>query len=303
MALVLLASPSLLPEGERQRAPEFALPDASGSTVRLADFAGKVVLINFWATWCVPCRDEIPWLIQFESSYKERGFAVIGISRDERGWAVVNPYAEKMGINYKVLLGDARTAFKYGNVKSLPATFLVDRQRRVAAIHFGLVGRKRVEQQVRELLAEPREEALQQFHALGGEHALDDLHTVVQQVRIGQPELAAHAAEAEVARAEDQPPHARVHQRARAHHARLERDIQGGVLQAVVAGRRRGLAERRHLGMGGGIAAGNGTVGAAPEHGVIRHQQRAHGHFAGAGRRPRHLHRLAHPVLVHPLRS
>ena len=147
-----LCADSLLKEAERQRAPEFELQDAAGSTARLSEYKGKVVLINFWATWCVPCKEEIPWFIEFERKYKDQGLAVVGISLDESGWAVARPYMEKMGMNYRVVIGDARTAYKYGKVESLPVTFLVDKQRRVAAIHFGLVSKKKVEEEIRKLL-------------------------------------------------------------------------------------------------------------------------------------------------------
>jgi thiol-disulfide isomerase/thioredoxin len=147
-----LAADSMVNPAERQRAPEFELKDSAGQIARMADYEGKVVLINFWASWCVPCKLEVPWLIEFERKYGAQGFAVLGISLDEKGWDAARPYAEKMGINYRVLMGDPVTAFKYGKVEALPATFLVDRDRRVAAIHFGLVNRKRVEQEIRKLL-------------------------------------------------------------------------------------------------------------------------------------------------------
>jgi cytochrome c biogenesis protein CcmG/thiol:disulfide interchange protein DsbE len=131
------------------------LEDADGKMVRIADYEGNVVLINFWATWCVPCKEEIPWLIDFERKYKDQGFTVIGISLDESGWEAVKAYVQKMGMNYPVVIGDARTAYKYGNVKALPATFLVDKQRRVAAIHFGLLSRKKTEEEIRKLLETP----------------------------------------------------------------------------------------------------------------------------------------------------
>jgi peroxiredoxin len=147
-----LAADSLIKEAERQRAPDFALPDADGNTAQIADYQGKVVLVNFWATWCVPCKEEIPWLIEFERTFKEQGFAVIGISLDEKGFDVARPYMQKMGMNYRVAIGDDRTAYKYGNVESLPVTFLIDRQRRVAAIHFGLVSKKKIAEEIRKLL-------------------------------------------------------------------------------------------------------------------------------------------------------
>jgi cytochrome c biogenesis protein CcmG/thiol:disulfide interchange protein DsbE len=150
--LPALAGDSLIKEGERQRAPDFALPDSQGATAQMADFEGKVVLVNFWATWCVPCKEEIPWFIEFERTFKDQGFAVIGISLDEKGFDVARPYMQKMGMNYRVLMGDARTAYKYGNVDSLPVTFLIDKQRRVAAIHFGLVSKKKIAAEIRKLL-------------------------------------------------------------------------------------------------------------------------------------------------------
>jgi cytochrome c biogenesis protein CcmG/thiol:disulfide interchange protein DsbE len=147
---------SLLKEADRQHAPSFELQDAQGHTVRMSDLDGRVVVINFWATWCVPCKEEIPWLVDFENRYKDQGFTVVGVSLDEKGWDVVKPYAEKMGMNYPIVIGDARTAYKYGQVKSLPVTFVVDRDRRVAAIHFGLINKKKVDQEIRDLLQQPR---------------------------------------------------------------------------------------------------------------------------------------------------
>ena len=130
------------PVEARRAAPDFELKDPDGRTVRLSDYRGKVVLLNFWATWCGPCRIEIPWFIEFERNLKHKGFAVIGVSLDEGGWDVVKPYLRQIGVNYRVLLGDDRVATLYGGVDSLPTTFLIDREGRIAAVHVGLVSKK-----------------------------------------------------------------------------------------------------------------------------------------------------------------
>ena len=136
----------------RKIAPEFALKDAQGKTVSLADYKGKVVLLNFWATWCGPCKIEIPWFIEFEQKYKDRGFAVIGVSMDEDGWDAVKPYLEKNRINYRVLLGDDKIAEAYGGVENLPTTFTIDDQGRIAGTHIGLVSKSDYENEIRQLL-------------------------------------------------------------------------------------------------------------------------------------------------------
>ena len=139
------------PEGNRQAAPNFALKDADGRTVRLADYHGKVVLLNFWATWCDPCRVEIPWFTDFERRHKDRGFAVVGISMDEDGWDAVKPFISEYGVNYRILMGDDTIAKLYGGVESLPTTFLIDREGRVAAIHVGLVSKSSYERDLIQL--------------------------------------------------------------------------------------------------------------------------------------------------------
>jgi len=143
---------SLKKEASRKRAPDFELKDAGGRVVRLSDYAGKVVLLDFWATWCGPCRGAIPWLIELSEKYKADGLAVIGVSMDEEGWSAVKPFMEKMKITYPILLGNKRVAYLYGGVESLPLAFFVDRNQRVAAIHPGEASRKDYEKTIRALL-------------------------------------------------------------------------------------------------------------------------------------------------------
>jgi peroxiredoxin len=126
------------PENERKQAPDFVLKDANGASVKLSDYKGKVVVLDFWATWCGPCKIEIPWFMEFEQTYKDRGFSVVGVSMDEDGWDVVKPYIQARKINYRILLGDDQVGQLYGGVDSLPTTFLIDRSGRIAKVHVGL---------------------------------------------------------------------------------------------------------------------------------------------------------------------
>jgi cytochrome c biogenesis protein CcmG/thiol:disulfide interchange protein DsbE len=146
---------SLRKEKDRKRAPDFELKDAAGSTVKLSDFERKVVLLDFWATWCGPCKTEIPWFSEFAEKYRDQGFAVVGVAMDEEGWSVIRPFMEKMSIKYPVLLGTKRAAYLYGDIESLPVTFLIDRDRRVAAIHVGLAKKSQLEEQIKTLLQVP----------------------------------------------------------------------------------------------------------------------------------------------------
>ena len=142
---------------KRKPAPDFALKDANGQTVHLSDYKGKVVLLDFWATWCGPCKIEIPWFIEFEQAFKDRGFSVVGVSMDEEGWSVVKPYLEERKINYRILLGTEQVGELYGGVDSHPTTFLIDRQGRIASAHIGLDrGKKDFENDIVQLLGTPR---------------------------------------------------------------------------------------------------------------------------------------------------
>jgi peroxiredoxin len=144
-------------EKDRKAAPEFALKDADGKTVHLADYKGKVVLLDFWATWCAPCKVEIPWFMEFEQQLKDRGFAVVGVSMDEDGWSVVKPYLQEMKINYRILMGTEQVGAIYGGVESLPTTFLIDRQGKIASVHIGLDrGKEDFKNDIVRLLDAPR---------------------------------------------------------------------------------------------------------------------------------------------------
>lgn len=143
---------SIKPLAARQTAPTFSLKDANGATVTPAEYKGKVVLLNFWATWCVPCKAEIPWFQEFEAKFKNRGFAVLGVSLDEEGWDVVKPYVAERKIAYRMVIGSEEVSSIYGGIDSLPTTFIIDKEGKIAAVHTGLVSKATYQKEIEDLL-------------------------------------------------------------------------------------------------------------------------------------------------------
>jgi peroxiredoxin len=143
---------SVKPNSERKPAPDFSLKDADGKVVHLADYKGKVVLLDFWATWCGPCKIEIPWFMEMQRKNKDKGFEVLGVAMDDEGWEAVKPFIADLKVNYRVVIGNDSTAEAYGGVDALPTTFLIDREGRIAAVHVGLASKKDFEDGVQELL-------------------------------------------------------------------------------------------------------------------------------------------------------
>jgi cytochrome c biogenesis protein CcmG/thiol:disulfide interchange protein DsbE len=140
----------------RKMAADFTLQDANGNPVKLSDFRGKVVLLNFWATWCGPCALEIPWFIEFEQQFRAQGLEVVGVSMDDEGWKVVKPYIQEHKLNYRVVMGTDSVGQLYGGVDSLPTTFLIDRYGKIAKVHVGLAGKNEYRDEIEALLGEGR---------------------------------------------------------------------------------------------------------------------------------------------------
>lgn len=146
------SAPAQKSTSNRKPAPDFTLKDADGQNVKLSDYRGKVVLLNFWATWCGPCQLEIPWFIDFQKEYKSQGLEVIGVSMDDDGWAAIKPFVAAHKINYRILLGNDSVTQLYGGIDSLPTTFLIDRNGRIAKVHVGLAGRNEYLDEIKSLL-------------------------------------------------------------------------------------------------------------------------------------------------------
>ena len=136
-----------------QPAPDFQLMDLDGKTVRLADLRGKAVLLNFWATWCPPCKIEMPWFVDLQKQYGPQGLQIVGVAMDEgNAHDAVAKFARQMGLNYAVLLGNDRVADKYGGVDSLPTTYYIGRDGKIVSRVFGLVSHSEIEDNIRAAL-------------------------------------------------------------------------------------------------------------------------------------------------------
>jgi peroxiredoxin len=109
-------------------APEFDLPALAGGSVKLSDLKGKVVIVNFWATWCPPCLQEMPGLNEIYNEYKDKGVEVLGLTLDEKGLPVTKPILTKLGIDYPILESDKSTYQNYGHILTIPFTYIIDRQ-------------------------------------------------------------------------------------------------------------------------------------------------------------------------------
>jgi len=137
---------------EGWKAPSFVLNDLQGRTVRFSDFSGKVVIVNFWASWCGPCRMEIPQLVDLYNRFRARGVVVIGIAIDPAGPEVLSKFAREMQINYSLLVGDEKVFYDFGGLVGLPTTFVINQQGMVVDKYVGLIGPDVLERRVLSLL-------------------------------------------------------------------------------------------------------------------------------------------------------
>ena len=137
-------------------APDFELKSLDGRTVKLSDFHGKVVVLNFWATWCAPCRVETPWLVDFYRQYKEQGLEVVGISMDDGEQEHVSDFVKEMGINYTVLTGNHAVGDAYGGARFLPQTFFIDRDGKIIKHNFGIKNKSDLEDVIKQSLTTPK---------------------------------------------------------------------------------------------------------------------------------------------------
>lgn len=139
--------------GNYPMAPNFSLTDLNGAKLALSDYKGKVVLLDFWATWCGPCRIEIPSFIQMETKYRDQGFTVIGLAIEDTPDAVRQFY-QQFHMDYPVAMGDSKVASLYGGILGLPTSFVIGRDGRIYSQHTGTTSPQVFEKEVQELLAE-----------------------------------------------------------------------------------------------------------------------------------------------------
>lgn len=140
---------------DRTAAPDFTLEDETGKPVSMSALKGRVVLLDFWATWCTGCKVEIPWYIEFQKKYARQGLTSIGAAMDDEGWEKVRPYLRDHPINYPIVIGNPSLVGPY-RVDNMPVTLLIDRRGRIADWHVGMVDKATWEQEIRELLKERR---------------------------------------------------------------------------------------------------------------------------------------------------
>ena len=137
----------------RKAAPNFTLDDSQGRPIKLSEFQGKVVVLDFWATWCHGCMTEIPWFMEFQDKYKRDGLVVIGVAMDDDGWKSVKPFVVERKINYRIVVGNQDLEKSY-SVETPPVTLLIDREGKIAEVHAGMMEKEAFEREIQNLLRE-----------------------------------------------------------------------------------------------------------------------------------------------------
>ena len=136
------------------KAPDFVLPDLENKPTKLSDFEGQVRIVDFWATWCPPCREEIPHFQALHEQYGDNGLTVIGISLDQNGAEAVIPFGRKMKMTYTSVIGNPEVAQAYGGIQYIPTTFMIDKQGRIFRKYVGYTDLETLEGDVKTLLAQ-----------------------------------------------------------------------------------------------------------------------------------------------------
>jgi cytochrome c biogenesis protein CcmG/thiol:disulfide interchange protein DsbE len=137
-------------------APDFTLESLDGKNMRLSDLRGKAVLLNFWATWCGPCKIEMPWFVDLQNKYGADGLQIVGVAMDDSSKEDIAKFAKEMGVNYPVLLGKEAVGDQYGGVPALPESFFISRDGKIVDKIIGLRGRAEIEDSIKKALsAEP----------------------------------------------------------------------------------------------------------------------------------------------------
>lgn len=135
------------------KAPSFSLPDLDGRQVASSSLRGKVVILDFWATWCPPCKEEIPHFVNLQAKYRDQGLAIVGLALDAGGAKDVKPFADEHDVNYLMLIGNEEVAKAYGNITMIPTTFVLDRKGKIVQRFVGFTAPEVIEQTIRPLLA------------------------------------------------------------------------------------------------------------------------------------------------------
>ena len=141
------------PGASRKTAPNFRLTDLAGKPVELGALRGKVVILDFWATWCPPCREEIPHFISLYNAYRSKGFEMVGLSVGEEPDAV-KQFVQKNGINYPVAIANDQVERAFGGIRGIPTTFVLDKKGRIVKKYVGFQDKKVFERQIQQLLTE-----------------------------------------------------------------------------------------------------------------------------------------------------
>ena len=147
------SSEDVLADLRGKPAPAFTLVSLDGKKVSLADYKGKAVLVNFWATWCGPCKLEMPWFVDFQKKYGDQGFTVLGVAEDDAGKDEIAKFATRMKLDYPVLLADDKVGKAYGGVEYLPTSYYVGRDGKIIEQTAGLISKDEVEANIKKALA------------------------------------------------------------------------------------------------------------------------------------------------------